>query len=1700
MRLLYDSYSTLKTFISHSIGLCVAVFCMLLMAQAVQAQTCSITVKPTVSGCYSISGVSKATVSVEVGWTNAPANDYIVVTAGTQSRTITPGQITVVYPQVPGNPNVTSTTTIVSPQVVAFEIDANGSTGNALVAAFKNTASCNATSAYNAPASCAITACGGTNLRGIAFKDFNDNGKREAGESVGVAGISVKAVASDGTVYTTTTDGYGYYALPVPADKYPVRVEFSQVPTIFKLGLNGSDARTSVQFVKAPSCNINLGILNPIDYCSNTNLQVFVPCYTNGDPLAGGNAGTSDALVSFPYGLSSSTNDQEKKIALASEIGTTWGLAYNKYTKRLFQSAVIKRHAGLGPLGLGGIYATNYSNPASPTTVSFLNVVSDLGINVGTIPSNSGRGLPADKTQPSRDAAAFSLIGKAGIGDLEISEDGNMLWFINLNDKKLYSVDITQYNQDGTTKPTAANVKSYSISATCTGGEFRPWALKIYNGKVYVGAVCDAQTSGSKSNLRAFVYELDGTSFTQVFDFPLTYPKAYPALTNIDFKGWYPWTDDFNVLTGPGNGYLLYPSPIFTDIEFDVDGSMVLAFGDRTGFQGGNANYRPDGTSTTLYTVDAVGGDILRAFYANGTFVLENNAKAGPAVGYGANNSQGPGFGEFYNDNWIQEEGKTFQHAEMVVGGLALKPGSGEVVVTTIDPVDKIPYSGGVRYMNNSTGLVTGAYIVYISNPAVPGTFSKAVGLGDAELSCGLLDIMEIGNRVWLDDNKNGVQDPLEKGLAGVNVSLYKAGVLVASTTTNTDGDYYFNNSPVSSTVAGTVSTTALQENTAYQLVFGSGGQFANNILTENGGKFMLTTANSTSATGNDMNDSDAQVATVSGITAPVISLTTGDVGEANHTFDVGFYCILTTVASVSVTPATCPASGTIANSNGGVQLTGIVNADKVFLVAAGSPLPSYTATGSQPVSASAASFTGLSNPTSTSGTSYSVVLYSGPCCYTVVPALLPQTTCLPCTITTSAVSPICDPATNQYTLNGTISLTGTAGGIATITDGAVSTTVNVPASATSVAYSLTGLTSDAASHIVTASLPGCGTATAVYSAPASCTVCSLSITTSSLPAGQVGTAYSQTLTISGATAPATFSVSVGSLPAGLSLNASTGVITGTPTSATTGSFTVVVTDAKGCFDPQPLTITTSAAPVCSLKATATSGPCVPATNSYVVTGTVSATNTTGNQSLTISAGGQTTTATLTGNGPVSYTLTGLTSDGLVKTVTVMSSASVCGMASMTYTAPPSCTVAPPVTAGLGDFVFEDTDKNGQQDTGEPGISNVTVTLLSGSSVVSTTTTNGSGFYSFTGLTPGTPYSVSFTAPAGYTATLSNVGNDATDSDGGANGLTGVYSLTAGEFNPTIDMGYFTAPASTSMTITKLVSNTKATLGAVLTYTVVLTNTGSVSATNVTVRDESTTGLTYVPNSASAPAGTVFTAGTPISTWQVASLGVGQSLTLTFQAKADSSGVLYNTATIPGDTAKVCTTIPVKVCAGDTYLFRLTAAPGRSSYKWFKDNVEIAGQTTNVLEVTAPGTYSLAVDNVTGKCPDFSCCPFIIEEDTLPTFQAMATPVTCVGSTPQSNGKITLSQFTAGNTYQYSLGTTFNEAASLSGAARVIPAGGVIVNNLASPATAQAYTVRVYNASGCYTDVTVILTPTVCSCPTDVCVPLVIKQTKGPRR
>jgi hypothetical protein len=101
--------------------------------------------------------------------------------------------------------------------------------------------------------------------------------------------------------------------------------------------------------------------------------------------------------------------------------------------------------------------------------------------------------------------------------------------------------------------------------------------------------------------------------------------------------------------------------------------------------------------------------------------------------------------------------------------------------------------------------------------------------------------------------------------------------------------------------------------------------------------------------------------------------------------------------------------------------------------------------------------------------------------------------------------------------------------------------------------------------------------------------IAGLSITTSKLRVAAVGTAYSQTLAATGGTPPYSWSVVNGAPPSGLSLDASTGTIAGTPTAAATSSLTIQVTDNTSATASATFSLNVIAASYTGLSSTASS-------------------------------------------------------------------------------------------------------------------------------------------------------------------------------------------------------------------------------------------------------------------------------------------------------------------------------------------------------------------------------------------------------------------------------------------------------------------------------------------------------------------------------
>ncbi len=117
--------------------------------------------------------------------------------------------------------------------------------------------------------------------------------------------------------------------------------------------------------------------------------------------------------------------------------------------------------------------------------------------------------------------------------------------------------------------------------------------------------------------------------------------------------------------------------------------------------------------------------------------------------------------------------------------------------------------------------------------------------------------------------------------------------------------------------------------------------------------------------------------------------------------------------------------------------------------------------------------------------------------------------------------------------------------------------------------------------------------------------------------------------------------------------------------------------------------------------------------------------------------------------------------------------------------------------ASIGDFVWEDTNANGLQDTGEVGIGGVTVNLLDGAgNPLASTTTAADGSYAFAGLAPG-DYIVEALLPAGFRYSRQDSGaDDSVDSDvDEVTGRSAIVTLTSGQDDDSVDVGMFRPPS-----------------------------------------------------------------------------------------------------------------------------------------------------------------------------------------------------------------------------------------------------------------------------------------------------------------
>jgi hypothetical protein len=709
-----------------------------------------------------------------------------------------------------------------------------------------------------------VGTCAGTELGGTVFNDPNANGVNDIGEQ-GAAGITIQAYNNAGTlVGTQTSAANGVYKFTGLTAGQPYRLEYTWGDTYLKSGAAGTGSGTSVQFVSSGSCTANFGVNLPANYCQTANPYVMTPCYVNGNPSAAA-ISPLDVMVAFPYKAANfdygvgGQNVAPTHVASANQMGATWAIAYQKTTKYAYTGAMMRRFSGFGPLGTGGIYKVNMTTPTAPVVSNWINAKL-IGINTG---NDTRNGTPANtlataSASPTWDAEAFNQVGKVGIGGMDFNDRGDTLWLMNLNDRKLYGIK----NVNPAVTPLATDVVGgYSValptgySYVTNANDFRPWGVKFHKGLVYVGAVCSGEsTPWVPNNLKGYVLSFNpanpAAGFSFVAEFPLNYQRYFYGVTVGTEVTFNPWVS--NATTR----YYTW-QPMVMDMEFDLDGALIVSVGDRGGFQNGHSNYPADPTATdvTTNTEGHTMGDLIRFCKSGATYVKEGLGGC-PYPTANPNTYQ-----EYYWGDNGPHTSNTAVFNETASGGITQLAGSGTILMSAQDSYAF--YGGGTVALSNASGGDRWRYTIY--DGSTPGGAGKAAGLGDVESLCDPAPI-EIGNRVWVDADGDGLQDANEIGLANITVDLYKAGVFVTSTVTDANGNYKFTN---------------LLANTAYEIrvTLGQVNLNARPLAPANIGA-------------NDFIDSD-----MTGTGTGVIALTTGNFGDNNHSYDIGFGCVTTVSA-----------------------------------------------------------------------------------------------------------------------------------------------------------------------------------------------------------------------------------------------------------------------------------------------------------------------------------------------------------------------------------------------------------------------------------------------------------------------------------------------------------------------------------------------------------------------------------------------------------------------------------------------------------------------------------------------------------------------------------------------------------------------------------------------------------------------------------
>ena len=502
----------------------------------------------------------------------------------------------------------------------------------------------------------------------------------------------------------------------------------------------------------------------------------------------------------------------------------------------------------------------------------------------------------------------------------------------------------------------------------------------------------------------------------------------------------------------------------------------------------------------------------------------------------------------------------------------------------------------------------------------------------------------------------------------------------------------------------------------------------------------------------------------------------------------------------------------------------------------------------------------------------------------------------------------------------------------------------------------------------------------------------SIAITTTTLPAGQVGVAYTTTLAASGGSAPYTWSVASGTLPAGLSLSASTGVVSGTPTAATTNtSISFAVADSATPAQTKTVALTLSISAVANTSTSSVSS----------VTTTAVAITTTALPAGAVGAAYSASLAATGGTAPYTWRIasgalpTGLTLSASTGVISGTPSAAV-SSAAVSFSVTDSGTPAQTQSVVLSVTVASTT----------PAVSITTTSLpkgMVGSTYAATLAASGGQAPYTWRITSGTlPAGLSLGAATGVisglpTAAVSNAAISFSVTDTGTPAQTQSVTLSLTVASSIAPLSISTASLPNG-TVGANYAATLAVSGGTAPYTWRITS-GALPA-GLTLA-AATGVISGTPTAAVAGASITFSvtdSGTPAQTQSVA-------LPLTVAASGSSAPPLsITTASLPKGTV------------GSTYAATLAASGGTAPYTWrIASGALPAGLTLATATGVVSGTPTVAVSN--------SSISFSVSDSGTPAqTQSVALSLTVASSIPPlSISTTTLPKGTVGATYAATL-------------------------------------------------------------------------------